>query len=64
LSWRHDLAAGTCALDSVVRLGRELDPPPAWATKTEVTSGWMLERIEKTLLANKCDVVQEPWSPP
>jgi len=63
LSWRHDLAADQCALDTAVRLGRELDPPPKGATKTEIVSGWMLERIEKTLLADKCEVVTKPWSP-
>ena len=53
----------TCALDSVVKLGRELDPPPKWAPKTEVVSGWILERIDERLLAETCDVVKEPWTP-
>lgn len=60
LSWRHDSAASVCALDTVIKLGRELDPLPTWAPKTEVVSGWMLERMDSRLLSQTCDVVKQP----
>jgi hypothetical protein len=60
LSWRHDSNAAQCALDTVVRLGRERDPLPAWAPPTEIVSGWMLERIDEELGRDECTVVSEP----
>ena len=59
-SWRHERAAAECGLDIAVKLGREPDPLPSWATKTEVVSGWILERINERLLKETCDIISPP----
>ena len=60
LSWRHESAYMTCRLDTVMRLGREHDPQPHWETKTVITSGWPLKRIDELLVKEKCLVVKDP----
>ncbi len=57
MSWRHESADAKCGLDTLVKLGRETDPLPTWATETVITSGWMLERINASLMADRCEVV-------
>lgn len=55
MSWRHEEAeTNKCALDDVVRLGRETDPLLQWEKEKNVTSGWALERIESDLAKEKC----------
>lgn len=62
MGWRHDSAKGTCGLDTVVKFGREQERQEEWEVRTVVTSGWMLERIEKLLLKEQCKVVKDPYS--
>jgi hypothetical protein len=57
MSWRHDSAKQECGLDTLVMLGREPDPQPHWEEKTVLTSGWVLERIERGLLSKDCRAV-------
>jgi hypothetical protein len=46
-----------CALDSSVKLGREMDPPLVWERKRELASGWDMQRIEERLVGNKCEEI-------
>lgn len=56
MSWRHQKGKeNLCALDVVVRLGRETDPAPAWEETVVVTSGWMMERIQ-VMTEDKCEI--------
>jgi hypothetical protein len=60
LSWRHETATETCALETFLRLGREVDPQPDWEPKTEIVSGWVLDKMDERLLTEVCDVVKDP----
>jgi hypothetical protein len=46
-----------CALDSSVKLGREMDRLLVWERKRELASGWDMERVEERLVENKCEEV-------
>ncbi|KAF8856567.1 hypothetical protein BDZ45DRAFT_804107 [Acephala macrosclerotiorum] len=59
MGWRHDSGKGTCGLDTVVKFGREQEE---WEVRTTVTSGWMVERIERLLLRERCEVVRDPYT--
>jgi len=68
LSWRHEVPAEsnaegveTCALDMVVKLGRELDPLKKWEKGREVVSGWMVDRIEERLMRDSCETWKWNW---
>jgi hypothetical protein len=63
LSWRHESGTTTCSLNNAIKLSRELDPPPKWALKTEVASGWILEWMDERLLTKTCGIVKQPWTP-
>lgn len=61
MTWRYEKAErNKCALDDVVRLGRETNPLPQWEEEKEVTSGWILDRIERDLMQEKCEVMNNP----
>ena len=49
-SWRHTLDA--CALDTGIKFGRPMAPNKNG--NVAVTSGWMLSRLNETLLSNEC----------
>jgi hypothetical protein len=69
-SWRHEILrekieedgkvlaeVRSCALDSSVRLGREMDPLLVWERRREIVSGWEMGRIEERLVGDRCDSV-------
>lgn len=43
-----------CAIDTLVRLGRELDPFLEWERTREVVSGWVMDRIGERLVSDEC----------
>ncbi|KAK3304862.1 uncharacterized protein B0T15DRAFT_537846 [Chaetomium strumarium] len=52
-SWKH--TGATCSLDSGVKFGAAQQAPMQGdQAKAVVTSGWMLDRLNATLLANEC----------
>ncbi|KAB8304484.1 hypothetical protein EYC80_003875 [Monilinia laxa] len=60
--WKHEIdkqKQKSCSLDIVVILGREyLGGPPS--NRKTVTSGWMMDRINGSLMKDKCEVVAPP----
>ncbi|PQE15949.1 glycosyltransferase family 31 protein [Rutstroemia sp. NJR-2017a BVV2] len=60
--WRHEVdneQNKSCALDTVVILGRAIEGRKYW-DKREINSGWMVERIKSTLLVDQCETVVSP----
>jgi hypothetical protein len=47
-SWRHE--GKSCAIDTGVRLGRAV----VSKGNLTITSGWILERVNKTLVSHEC----------
>ncbi|RAL68148.1 hypothetical protein DID88_008859 [Monilinia fructigena] len=65
--WKHEIdeqKEKSCDLDIVVILGMEYlgmeDLADHQGTKTTVTSGWMMDRINDSLMKDKCEVVVPP----
>jgi hypothetical protein len=52
-SWKHT-AGASCSLDSGVKFGAPQQTPLQDQAKVVITSGWMLDRLNGTLLANEC----------
>lgn len=40
-------------------MGREIEGRPVWDKKV-INSGWMMQRINESLLEDKCEVVVPP----
>ncbi|QSZ29555.1 hypothetical protein DSL72_004070 [Monilinia vaccinii-corymbosi] len=62
LIWKHEIdneKQKSCSLDIVVILGMGLQGKTTWNKKT-VHSGWMMERINESLMKNECEVVVPP----
>ena len=52
-SWRfQDGKDGSCTLDTGVKLGRAT--PPALGNTSAVVSGWILPRLNETLISHEC----------
>ncbi|KAI9648409.1 hypothetical protein NHQ30_003043 [Ciborinia camelliae] len=60
--WRHETdneKQQSCSLDTLVILGREVEGTSSW-NKRIIDSGWMMERINATLMEDECNVVVPP----
>ncbi|TGO90602.1 hypothetical protein BPOR_0058g00210 [Botrytis porri] len=60
--WRHEINNGnekSCTLDVAVILGREIEGRALWDERV-INSGWMIQRINETLMEDKCEVVAPP----
>ncbi|KAM0123860.1 hypothetical protein ACHAP3_010815 [Botrytis cinerea] len=61
--WRHEINnenEKSCSLDVVVILGRQIEGRASW-DKRVINSGWMIQRINETLMEDKCEAVASPW---
>ena len=60
--WRHEVdndQQRSCALDTVVILGRQIEGRKEWE-RNEIKSGWMMERITDSLMEDTCEVIVSP----
>ncbi|KAJ8066293.1 hypothetical protein OCU04_005373 [Sclerotinia nivalis] len=60
--WRHEIdneKQKSCSLDIVVILGRQMEGQASW-DKRVINSGWMMDRINDSLMKDKCEIAVPP----